>query len=129
MSGAVGSMPSLTRNGRRSSSFRSSSPLGRTSTALRVRSATLMAASLLPRRGRPRGRSPRGLYAASPSRRRVQVLDLDRLDLVAELEARDLRQERKVCFGRTLDVLCLAKPVALACEGDVRVRDVAALQG
>src|SRR5256885_13315882 len=72
MSGAVGSMPSLTRNGRPSSSFRSSSPLGSTSTALRVRSATLIAASLLPRRGRLCRRSLRGL-------------DRDRLDLVCRL--------------------------------------------
>ena len=37
MSGAVGSIPSLTRSGRPSASFRSSSPSGRTSTALRRR--------------------------------------------------------------------------------------------
>ena len=39
MSGAVGSMPSLTRSGRPSASFFSSSPTGRTSTAFRVSSA------------------------------------------------------------------------------------------
>src|SRR6266852_5192165 len=64
MSGAVGSMPSLTRNGRRSSSFRSSSPFGSTSTALRVRSATPIATSLLPDG--------------------VELLDLDRHDLVVQ---------------------------------------------
>src|SRR3954470_13162742 len=40
MSAEVGSMPSLTRSGRPSSSLRSSSPFGSTSTALRVRSVT-----------------------------------------------------------------------------------------
>src|SRR4051794_21161037 len=40
MSAEVGSMPSLTRSGRPSASLRSSSPCGRTSTALRNRSVT-----------------------------------------------------------------------------------------
>src|SRR5712691_11293588 len=108
MSGAVGSIPSLTRNGRPSFSFRSSSPLGSTSTALRVRSASLMAASLLPDW--------------------AEVLDLDRLDLVGGLEARDLPQEREMCFGCVLDILRLAETVALARERDVRVGDATAFQ-
>src|SRR5438132_7510610 len=109
MSGAVGSMPSLTRNGRPSSSFRSSSPFGSTSTALRVRSATPIAASLLPDG--------------------VELLDFDRLELVCGLEARNLRQEREMRLARTFAVLGLAEPVAFACEGDVRIWDAAALQG
>src|SRR6266508_3232635 len=129
MCGAVTSMPSLTRSGRPSSSFFSSSPLGSTSTAFRVSSATPMAASLLPRRGRPRGRSPRGLCAASPSRRRVEILYLDRLEFVGRLKARDPSEEREVSLARALDVLRLAKAVGLACQGDIRVRDAAALQG
>src|SRR6476469_6743093 len=108
MCGAVTSMPSLTRSGRPSFSFRSSSPLGSTSTALRVRSATLMRASLL--------------------RDGVETFDLDRLELVRRLETRDPTQERKVCLARALDVLGLAKTVALARKGDVGVRDAAPLQ-
>src|SRR5438128_7901189 len=99
-------MPSFTRSGRPSSSFFSSSPAGRTWTALRVRSATVTV--LLPDG--------------------FEVLDLDRFDVVGELEARDLREEREVGLDGPLHVLRLAKTVALALEGDVRVRNAALLQ-
>src|SRR6266480_7984473 len=48
MSGDVTSIPSFTRSGRSLASFRSSSPLGNTLTALRVSSATPMARRTLP---------------------------------------------------------------------------------
>src|SRR5256885_13594716 len=102
MCGAVTSIPSLTRNGRPRASFLSSSPSGRTWTALRVRSATLIAPSLL--------------------RDFVEVLDLDRLELVGELEARDLREERELRFGCALHVLRRGKTLPLALAGAVCVR-------
>jgi penicillin-binding protein 1A len=46
MSGEVTSIPSLTRSGRPSASFASSAPAGRTSTAFRVRSPIIAAATL-----------------------------------------------------------------------------------
>src|SRR5690242_13754918 len=97
MSGAVGSIPSFTRSGRPSLSFRSSSPSGRTLTACRVRSAGNV----------------------------VEILDLDRRDVVRELEAEHLRQERRVRLERALLILRLAEAVALALERDVRVWDAA----
>src|SRR5918996_1836547 len=106
MCGAVTSMPSLTRSGRPSFSFSSSPPCGSTSTALRVRSATLIVL-------RPYG---------------LEILDLDRLDLVSGLEAEDLCEEREVSLQRALDVLRLAKPVALPGERDVRMGNPAARQ-
>src|SRR6266480_7897562 len=103
MCGAVTSIPSFTRSGRPSCSFCSSAPCGSTSTAFRVRSATLIGASLL-----------------SDG---AQVLDLDRLELVGRLEAEDLREERDVRFERALHVLRLAETMPLPLEGDVREGD------
>src|SRR5437870_4158529 len=97
MSGAVGSIPSFTRNGRPSLSLRSSSPSGSTLTACRVSSV---------------GNS-------------FEVLDLNRLELVRGLEAEDLSEEREMRLQRAFDVLGLAEAVALSLEGDVRVRDAA----
>src|ERR687890_2153544 len=85
MSGDVTSMPSLTRSGRPSASLRSSSPSGRTCTALRVRSASNV----------------------------LEVLDLDRLELVGRLESEKLREGQEVRADCTLDVLGLAEAVAL----------------
>src|SRR6188474_2565000 len=53
MSGVVGSMPSLTRSGLPAASCSSSIPAGSTSTALRVRSATVPNARLPPPLGGP----------------------------------------------------------------------------
>src|SRR5215213_5430530 len=100
MSGDVTSMPSLTRSGRPSASLRSSSPSGKTWTAFLVRSVSNL----------------------------LQMLDLDRLDLVSRLEAEQLRQEREVSAERALHVLGLAKAVAFTCERDVRVWHLALLQ-
>src|SRR5258705_5101920 len=52
ISGEVTSIPSLTRSGRPLASLRSSSPAGRTSTALRVSSATPMGGRTLPLQSR-----------------------------------------------------------------------------
>src|SRR5262245_1365678 len=100
MCGAETSMPSLTRRGRPRASLRSSSPSGRTWTAFRVSSVD----------------------------NAVEILDLDRLDLAGELEAEDLREEGHMRRERALLVLCLAEAVALAGEGDVRVRNAALLE-
>src|SRR5262249_51712792 len=100
MSGAVGSIPSLTRSGRPSFSLRSSSPSGKTSTARRARSAGNV----------------------------LEVLDRDRLEVVRRLEAEDLREEREVRLERALRVLRLAKAVALPRERDVGVRHAALLE-
>src|SRR5437870_2454877 len=69
MSGAVGSIPSLTRSGRPSPSLRSSSPAGSASTTFRSRysaSATrpLVIAAMLD--SPPRRTAPRSLLAARP---------------------------------------------------------------
>src|SRR5215475_10453284 len=100
MCGAVTSIPSLTRKGRPRASLRSSSPSGRTWTALRVRSVDKL----------------------------VEILDLDRLDLVGELEAEHLREERHVRGERALLVLGLAEAVTFAGESDVRVWNATLLQ-
>src|SRR5438132_12986033 len=97
MAGAVGSIPSFTRKGRPSLSWRWSSPSGSTLTACRVSSV---------------GNS-------------FEVLDLNRLKLVRRLEPEDLGQEREVRLQRALDALGLAEAVSLSLEGDVRVRDAA----
>src|SRR5262245_13751690 len=80
----------------------------------------------------------RGLRFASALRRRprpvtlvsgrLEILDRDGHDLVRGLEAEDLSQEREMGFERTLDVLRLSEPMALALEGDVGVRNRALLQ-
>src|SRR5215468_10047747 len=100
MSGAVGSIPSLTRRGRPSFCLRSSSPSGKTSTACRVRSAGNV----------------------------LEVLDRDRLEVVRRLEPEDLRQKREMCLERALRVLRLAEAVALPRERDVGVRHAALLE-
>src|SRR5437588_11811874 len=105
MSGAVGSMPSLTRGGRPSFSFRSSCPFGSTSTAWRVRSAAAIPPSLVSHL--------------------LRVLDPDRLEVVRRLEAEHLRQEREVRLQGPLDALGAAETVPFALEGDVGVRDTA----
>src|SRR5215471_14152325 len=97
MWGAVTSIPSLTRKGRPRASLRSRPPSGRTWTALRVRSVDKL----------------------------VEILDLDRLDLVGELEAEHLREERHVRGKGALLVLSLAEAVTFAGERDVRVRNAA----
>src|SRR6266508_5209458 len=97
MSADVTSMPSLTRSGRPSASLRSSSPSGRTWTAFRVSSVSNV----------------------------LEILDLDRLQLVRRLEAEDLREEGEVRLERPLHVRRLTEAVALSLEGDVRVRDTA----
>src|SRR5476651_487142 len=70
MSGDVTSMPSFTRNGRPSLSFASSPPSGRTSTALRVRSASMAAATLAGALTLLRRKS------RAPKRRRIRKLRL-----------------------------------------------------
>src|SRR5262249_26602268 len=70
MSGEVTSIPSFTRSGRPSASFASSAPSGRTSTALRVRSRSMAAATLASVLALFR-RKPR-----PPKRRRIRKLRL-----------------------------------------------------
>src|SRR5262245_59999995 len=70
MSGEVTSIPSFTRSGRASASFASSPPRGRTSTAFRVRSASIGAATLAGVLALFR-RKPR-----APKRRRIRKLRL-----------------------------------------------------
>src|SRR5213595_142836 len=101
MSGDVASMPSLTRSGRPSFNFRSSSPSGSTLTASRVRSAAAIARSLV----------SGGL----------EILDLDRLDLVRRLEAEQLRREGERRLVRASDRVRTPETVAFALEADVRV--------
>src|SRR6266487_2079934 len=105
MCGAVTSIPNLTLSGRPSSSFAFRPPSGRTSTALRVRSATGMRASLV-----------RGSF---------ELLDADRFQLVGGLEAEHLCEEGQVGFKRTHHVLRLAKAVPFSLERDVCMWDAA----
>src|SRR5919198_3446811 len=97
MSGDVTSIPSFTRSGRPSASLRSSSPSGRTCTAFRVSSVSNV----------------------------LEILDLDRFQLVGRLEAEDLREEGEVRLERPLRVGRLTEAVALSLERDVRVRNAA----
>src|SRR5438093_9935792 len=108
MSGDVASMPSLTRNGRSSFSFRSSSSFGSTSTACRVRSASAMRRSLV----------SRGL----------EVLDLDRLELVGRLEPEQLAHERQKRLERATDRVSAPETVTLPFECDVGIRDAVPLE-
>src|SRR5437764_10326700 len=75
-SGEVTSMPSLTRNGRPCSSLRSSSPAGRTWTALRVSSATPMGSQLYRYNPPVLSRRRRPVEARRPRRRRIRKLRL-----------------------------------------------------
>src|SRR5262249_7891723 len=108
MSGDVASMPSFTRSGRPRFSFSSSSSFGSTSTAFRVRSTAAIAGSLVSRR--------------------LEVLDLDRLELVGRLETQQLTPEAERCPQRTPDRWRAAEPVTLALEADVRVRHGVSLE-
>ena len=98
MSGEVTSIPSFTRSGRPSSSFASSPPSGRTSTAFRVRSArpigaTLPGALALLRRKESRRRSG-GASASSDCSRSSCVLARARAGGV-HLRAADARSRRR----------------------------------
>src|SRR2546430_2591863 len=108
MSGDVASIPSLTRSGRPSFSLRSSSPFGSTSTAFRVRSASAIRGSLV--------------------RRHLEVLDLNRLELVGRLEPEHLAGERQAGLERASLRLGAAESVTFALERDVRVRDAVPLE-
>src|SRR5207244_3466596 len=103
ISGDVASMPSFTRNGRSSFSFRSSSSFGSTSTALRVRSAAVIAGSLVS-----------GC---------LEIRDLHRLELVSRFEPEKLTRERQECLQRTPDRVSAAKAVTFPLERDVRIRN------
>src|ERR1700693_293336 len=52
----------------------------------------------------------------------LEVLDLDRFDLVSDLEPKDPRQEVHLPLDRAPDVLLLPESVLLALEWDVRIR-------
>src|SRR6266568_2464052 len=102
MSGAVASMPSFTRSGRPSSSFRSSSPSGRTFTACRVSSCT--AAMRLMTDG-------------------FQILDAHGLELVCGLEAEDLSEKRQLGGEGASQRFRLSESMSFALEREVRVRN------
>src|SRR5713101_4606669 len=108
MSGDVASIPSLTRNGRPSFSLRSSSPVGSTSTAFRVRSATAIARSLV--------------------RSCLEVLDLHRLELVGRLEPEQLPREGQKRLQRAAHRVRAAEAMSLAFECDVGIGNVIALE-
>ena len=74
----VTSIPSFTRSGRPSASFRSSAPSGRTLTALRVSALTTSATAI------------------GSVNHVLQVLDRERLELVRRREREDLRHEGQV---------------------------------
>ena len=80
MSGEVTSMPSFTRSGRPSFSFASSPPSGRTSTAFRVRSASVIAGYTSERSGAASEERNR-----PPKRRRIRKLRLLALLVVLAL--------------------------------------------
>src|SRR5205807_2006271 len=103
MSGEVTSMPNLTRSGRPSSSFASSPPSGRTSTAFRVSSAM-------------------------PTAETLEVCDRERLEVICGLEAEHAADEIQRRLDRAADVLLLAEAVPLALERDICVRDALVIE-
>src|SRR5690348_12911632 len=108
MSGDVASMPSFTRSGRPSFSFSPSSSSGSTATAFRVRSTAAIARSLVSRR--------------------LEVLDLDGLELVGRFESEQLPHERERRLERTSNRRRATEPMTLAFEADVRVRHTVSIE-
>src|SRR5689334_21793584 len=84
MSGAVGSIPSLTRSGRPFSSWRSSSPAGRASTALRSRYRACSDGVV--KGPQCYGLPPDGQFSAAPARPALARMEPRGTDLTTQPE-------------------------------------------